>query len=265
MITPREIQKWWPEHWSEIVGNVSVVRALLNFITYGGANMLITGPSRSGKTRSISLGIMAVMCPNRTAQLEPCGQCTTCREIRNGRENVNGLFSLMADANANYFIVDCETVEHESLLKLSRDAAMEFGTTIVYLDEVAALGKRGLDSLLLKAIDETPATWVASSIAVRKADGSPKRTPGLTNPMLNRFAVNVATTLPPDSLLIPWIRERCTAWDIALDDNEQTLPILIKRCRRRVGLLVKAMAAAAMQGRLLDFKFASTYEFQALD
>ena len=265
--TPREIQRWYPERWCEIAGNSRLVQAWRDFLQHGGTNMLFTGPSRTGKTRTIALGIMAAMCPHRTAQLDPCGLCSTCQQLWNAREGLNGLFSLMAGSNSSYFAVDCETVTIEELKELKRGACLESTTTLIYLDEVAALGRRGLDAYLLKAIDETPAIWIASAIAVRKRDekGKVKRTPGLSEPMLARFAVKEGTALPREPELTAWIKDRCKAWVIAIEQETQTIPRLIKRSRHRVGMVILFLAVAASRGRRFGLDDVDGFDFQAAD
>ncbi len=265
--TPREIQRWYPGRWSEIAGNSRLVQAWHDFLRHGGTNMLFTGPSRTGKTRTIALGIMAAMCPRRSAKMDPCGVCSTCQQLMNARETLNGLFSIMAGSRCSYFAVDCETVTVEELKQLTRDASMESATTLVYLDEVAALGRRGIDTVMLKAIDETPSIWIASAIAVRKgnAKGSVKKIPGLSDPMLARFAVKEGTALPLEPELTAWIKERCKTWEIAIEKEEQTIPLLIKRSRHRVGMVILVLAVAASRGRRLTYELVDGFDFQAAD
>ncbi len=266
LLTPREIQRWYPQRWSEIAGNSRLVQAWHDFIVHGGTNMLFTGPSRTGKTRTIALGIMAAMCPHRTPELDPCGICSSCQQLTNARESLYGLFGIMAAANSSYFAVDCETVTMEELRQLIVDVFDESATALVYLDEVAALGRRGLDTVLLKAIDETPAIWIASAITVRKREkGRVKRTPGLSDPMLARFAVKEGTSLPREPELAAWIKERCKEWKIAIDQEQQTIPLLIKRSRHRVGLVILVLSVAASQGRRLTLELAEGFDFQAAD
>lgn len=265
--SPRDIQRWYPERWSEIAGNSRVVRGWYDFLKNGGTNTLLTGPSRTGKTRTTALGIMAVMCPRRTPQQDPCGICSSCQALCNARENLNGLFSLSAGSTGSYFAVDCETVTVDELKELKQNASLEQVTTYIYLDEVAALGRRGLDTHLLKAIDETPAIWIASAIAVRKPGEKSRvtRTPGLSDPMLARFAIKVGTALPREAELTAWIRDRCREWEIAIVKEEQTLPLLIRRSRHRVGMLILVLAVAASRGRCLDPDDVEKFDFQAAD
>lgn len=67
--TPQQIQRCFPGGWSEIAGNCEVVENWKNFIANGLCNALFTGPSRSGKTRAISLRICAVLESNCSLSL----------------------------------------------------------------------------------------------------------------------------------------------------------------------------------------------------
>ena len=69
--SPSWIQRWFPERWSEIAGNSKMIQVWKNFLVNGPCNALFTGPNRSGKTRTISLGIRALVCTNRTPSLDP--------------------------------------------------------------------------------------------------------------------------------------------------------------------------------------------------
>jgi len=267
--TPREIQRWYPERWDEVAGNTPVVQVWHDFLKHGGTNMLFTGPSRTGKTRTTSLGIMAAMCPHISPEKNPCGACTTCRDLMNARESLWGIFSISAGSRKSYFSVDCESVTVEELKQLTKDAGREAesATTLIYLDEVAALGRRGIDTLMLKAIDETPAIWIASAIAVRKRDdrGRVKRTLGLSDPMLARFAIKVGTTLPRETEMATWIKARCREWDIAIEQEALTVPLAIKRSRHRVGMAILVLSVAASRGRRLTYDLVAGFDFQAAD
>jgi hypothetical protein len=77
-------------------------------------------------------------------------------ELRNCRESLYGLYSVMADSLGSYFPVDCGKVTADDLNELTSLIQMESVTTYVYLDEVAELSRRGLDRLLLKSLGTKP-------------------------------------------------------------------------------------------------------------
>jgi hypothetical protein len=135
---------------------------------------------------------------------------------------------------------------------------------VVYLDEVAALGRRGLEGILLKPIDELPVIWFATAITVKKVDeqGRVKRTAGLSKPMRGRFSVKVGTALPGEEELTEWTRERCHAWQIAID-KEETVALLVKRSNRRVGHVIHVLARAASEDRVLSYDLVHRHSFDA--
>jgi hypothetical protein len=92
-----------------------------------------------------------------------------------------------------------------------------------------------------------------------------KRTPGLSDPMLARFAVKEGTSLPREPELVDWIKDRCKAWEIAIEQEKQTLPLLVKRSRHRVGLVILVLSVAGSRGRRLTLKLVEEFDFQAAD
>lgn len=245
--TPQQIRRWFPGCWSEIAGNSEVVETWKNFIANGLCNALFTGPSRSGKTRSISLGIRALLCPNRTALLSPCGKCAACKATDEGRTVHAGVFTAITGSEYAFYPVDCETVTADELDLLHSEVEVENETTIIYLDEVAALRRRRLEGRLLKVIDESEAIWIASAISLKRKKGKRKGewTEQLSKEMKGRFAIKVGTSLPHPDDLCTWIAERARAWKVQIIDPETTIPLMVKRSRCRVGYVVNMFAEAA--------------------
>lgn len=267
-LSPREIQRWYPSQWDQIVGNSALITAWLSMIANGPCNTLFTGPHRSGKTRVISLGIRALLCPNRTPTLDPCGACPSCQAMREARNAHTGLFSVMTDSGYSFVPVDCQTVTPDDLRKILQESNLEDMRTVIYLDEVAALGRRGIEETLLKPIDESPCIWIASAITVNKPTrkGQSKvRIDGLSAPMQARFAVKVGTALPTDRALSRWIEERCRDWEIAVEKPEIVIPALMKGSGHRVGYVVLALADAAARGRRLTPAQITAFNFGAPD
>ena len=245
--TPQQIRRWFPGCWTEIAGNSKVVETWKNFIANGLCNALFTGPSRSGKTRSISLGIRALLCPNRTELLSPCGKCAACKATAEGRTVHAGVFTAITGSEYSFYPVDCETVTADELDSLHAEVEAENETTIIYLDEVAALRRRRLEGRLLKVIDESEAIWIASAISLKRKKGSRKGewTERLSKEMKGRFAIKVGTSLPhPDDFRI-WIEAIARDWEIRIIDPETTIPLMVKRSRCRVGYVVNMFSAAA--------------------
>jgi hypothetical protein len=150
----------------------------------------------------------------------------------------------------SYVPIDCGTVSREKLLGLRQEVDLESRKTVVYLDELAALHERDLESTLLKAIDESQATWIGSTIATRKKVRNRRtgKRPELSIPMLGRFGCKVGSSSPSASELSEWILSRCKEWGIEILDPSRTLPIVMERTNHRVGYVLHFLADAASRG-----------------
>jgi hypothetical protein len=245
--TPQQIRRWFPGCWTEIAGNSKVIETWKNFIANGLCNALFTGLNGSGKTRAISLGIRALLCPNRTELLSPCGKCPACKATAEGRTVHAGVFTAITGSEYSFYPVDCETVTADELDSLHTEVKFENETTIIYLDEVAALRRRRLEGRLLKVIDETEAIWIASAISLKRKKGSRKGewTERLSKEMKRRFAIKVGTSLPHPDDFYTWIEGRARAWEIVILEPATTIPLMVKRSRCRVGYVVNMFSAAA--------------------
>lgn len=240
------IRRWYPQRWSEIAGNAALIQMWLNFILNGPCNALITGPSRTGKTRTTNLGVRALVCTNRTATLDPCGECVACKLLRNGNEEHWGTFKNLSGSRYSLIPIDCETVTAEELHELPRGGKLD-GDVIVYLDEVAALRRRGLEGRLLKLVDETKAIWIASAITLQRTEGTRKGkfTERLSKEMRARFPMKVGTKSPHPEDLRDWILTRCLEWNITIRQPEVTIPRMIERTQCLVGFVLHMLAVAA--------------------
>jgi hypothetical protein len=263
--TPRDIERWFPERWDEIAGNSLVKQAFRDFVRCGqGSNTLVTGQTRTAKTRTIYLFIMALFCKNRTSTLDPCHQCETCRSLNHAREEHAGLWSTLSDSNFCYVPVDCENVTPEELRRLLNQSIDESVPTVVYLDEVAALGRRNLEGIVLKPIDELPIVWIASAITVRKPSvrGKVRRTASLSTPLRARFGLKLGTALPTEAELNTWLKQRCTEWEIRVKE-EDAISLLVSRTRCRVVLVLHVLANAVAKGRILTADDIRGFNFDA--
>ncbi len=245
--SPSWIQRWYPGKWSEIAGNTDIVRHWKNFIQNGTCNGMFTGPNRTGKTRTVSLGIRALLCTNRTPTLDPCGQCQSCCLLGEARSAHFGLFSRLTETEYGFHPINCAKVKVEDFDELEIEGELYSEKTIVYLDEVAILRKRRLEDRLLKLIDESEATWIASAISVQRKKGKRKGdwTERLSTEMRGRFPIKAGTSLPHPDDLCEWIVERCADWNIMIHDPAVTLPLMAERTGQRVGYVIHMLAYAA--------------------
>lgn len=140
-------RKWRPRRFSEIVGQDHVVRALLHAIGHDRLHhaYLFTGTRGVGKTTIARILAKAMNCESPEGP-EPCGHCTSCRELDEGR------------------FVDLVEVDAASRTKVedTRDLldnvlyAPTQGRYKVYLiDEVHMLSAHSFNALL-KTLEEPP-------------------------------------------------------------------------------------------------------------
>jgi len=266
--TPRDIERWSPRRWDDIAGNHELKATLQNFIRSGPCNLLVTGPKRTGKTRTIKHGIKALACPHRTEDLNPCNKCSLCRDVDCPLDGHLGLFVAATQSNFAFTQMDCEAVSREVLTTLACKMHWQDEGLIVYLDEISALGRRGMDTLLIKPIDEWPCIWFASAVTVLQPtpSRSRERVGGLSEAVRNRFAVKVGSTVPSMPELFDWVRVRCAEWQIEIDDEKRTLPELWERSQFKIGLLKQQFArAAATPGRRLTLSEVRAFNYEALD
>lgn len=266
-LTPRDIQRWYPSRWDQIAGNSAMIATWWDMLQNGPCNTLFTGPHRTGKTRTISLGVESLLCPYRTKALDPCGVCPSCKAVKEARKAHTGLYSVMTESGYSFVPIDCQTVNPEELREVLRNADLENLRTVIYLDEVAALGRRGIETSLLKPIDESPCIWIASAITVNKSarKGQAARVDGLSTPMQARFAVKIGTALPTVRELTQWVKDRCKEWEITIEQPDLVLPTLLKGSGHRVGYVVLALADAAARGRRLTPDQISRFNFGSPD
>ncbi len=79
-------RKWRPRTFKELVGQEHVVRPLVNALEHGRLHhaFLFTGTRGVGKTTVARILAKALNC-ERGVTAEPCGECTACREVDEGR------------------------------------------------------------------------------------------------------------------------------------------------------------------------------------
>jgi DNA polymerase-3 subunit gamma/tau len=140
-------RKWRPKDFSETVGQEHVLQALINALDSGRLHhaYLFTGTRGVGKTTIARILAKALNCEKGVTS-EPCGECSACREIDEGR------------------FVDLIEVDAASKTKVddTRDLldnvqyAPAAGRYKVYLiDEVHMLSKSSFNALL-KTLEEPP-------------------------------------------------------------------------------------------------------------
>jgi hypothetical protein len=265
--SPAEIQRWFPQAWPEIAGNSQVVKTFKNFIMNGACSFLLTGPSRSGKTRVSSLLIKALCCPNRTMDLSPCNACDTCKDVANARWAHAGVFRNWNSSHCSFLTIDCQTAQREDLLNIRDAIDLESQETIVYLDEVAALRQGNRDELLLKIMDESEASWCASAVKLQKPEkeGPTGTVRGISEQLLKRFPLKLGTAVPRGPELITWIQDRCNDWSIDVVEPDVTLKTVVEKSGNVVGKVLHFLTVAATNNRRLDNDLVKELSLESLD
>lgn len=140
-------RKWRPRKFSEMVGQEHVLRALVNALDNDRLHhaYLFTGTRGVGKTSIARLFAKALNCEQGVSS-EPCGVCTACREIAEGR------FVDLIEVDA----ASRTKVEDTRELLENVQYAPSHGRYKVYLiDEVHMLTNHSFNALL-KTLEEPP-------------------------------------------------------------------------------------------------------------
>jgi DNA polymerase III delta prime subunit len=251
-----------PPRWSGVVGNKRIVRYLRNVakkIRTGYAEtgtfpsdallpILVSGPSRTGKSAAIKLFLRTLVCQALDDEFNPCeGNCKVCRE-QPEVFGMSGLYTVCATAEHQLPIhmstINCADVESRQALKDSIQQGLNIvdGLVVLFLDEAHRLAKGHFDSSLLTSVDDTKVLWI---VATAKPDD-------LEEMFTNRFHL-LSTERPTIDDMADWLSIKCEERNIAYEDN--ALFRLIEKCDRVPGMALHALAVAAVdpEGLTLDF------------
>ena len=140
-------RKWRPKKFSETVGQNHVLQALMNSLDSGRLHhaYLFTGTRGVGKTTIARILAKALNC-EKGVTAEPCGQCSSCDEINEGR-----FVDLIEVDAASKTKVD----DTRDLLDNVQYAATRGRYKVYLIDEVHMLSKSSFNALL-KTLEEPP-------------------------------------------------------------------------------------------------------------
>ncbi len=140
-------RKWRPKSFADTVGQEHVLKALMNALESGRLHhaYLFTGTRGVGKTTIARILAKALNCENGVSA-EPCGECSACREIDEGR-----FVDLIEVDAASRTKVD----DTRDLLDNVQYAAARGRYKVYLIDEVHMLSKSSFNALL-KTLEEPP-------------------------------------------------------------------------------------------------------------
>jgi DNA polymerase-3 subunit gamma/tau len=140
-------RKYRPQRFGEMSGQEHVVRTLSNAIARGqmAHAFLFTGPRGVGKTTTARLVAKALNC-EKGPTAEPCGVCTPCVEIAEGR----AVDVVEIDAASNNGVDNVRDIVEAVKYRPARDRYKVF-----VVDEVHMLSQ-GAFNALLKTLEEPP-------------------------------------------------------------------------------------------------------------
>lgn len=143
-------QKYRPKKFTQVVGQVHVVKTLTNALKKDrtGHAYLFAGPRGTGKTTLARILAQAVNCqPAKKSDPRPCGRCLNCKTVLTGRS----LDIIEIDAASNRGIDEIREL---------RDKIKLTPATLIYkvyiVDEVHMLTEPAFNALL-KTLEEPPA------------------------------------------------------------------------------------------------------------
>lgn len=261
-----DILRWIPPRWDVFLGNYQIVRRFKKLVAkvrglvqgsevvdHNKLCFLLTGESRSGKTAMVKFLVRCITCKELDERtLNPCvGNCSTCRQ-RPELFGLDGIYAEVAACGPNgreqlplhFTAVDCTIISTPDQLRerLIGIGSVFNGIRVFYFDEVHRLIHRGMDELLLKAIEEKDALWFFSTA---KPDG-------LEDMFQNRL-LKLRTELPSAKEMAQWLADRCEEWAIRWEP--EAIVRVVEKSNRVVGTALHALALASLdddEGLTLD-------------
>lgn len=141
-------RKWRPRRFAELVGQDHVVRALTHALEQDKLHhaLLFSGTRGVGKTTIARILARCLNCEKSGVSANPCGECTSCREIDEGRF----IDLIEIDAASNTGVDNVRDLQDKIVYAPTR------GRRKVYLiDEVHMFSKPAFNALL-KTLEEPP-------------------------------------------------------------------------------------------------------------
>ena len=142
-------RKYRPDSFESLIGQDNIAKTLKNSILKGqlAHAYLFCGPRGVGKTSAARIFAKTINCSNPSAQMEPCGECESCRSFAEGRSYC--IHEL--DAASNNGVEDIKSLMDKVQIP------PQVGRYSVYIiDELHMLSQSAFNAFL-KTLEEPPA------------------------------------------------------------------------------------------------------------
>ena len=223
-------RKYRPDSFETLIGQDNIARTLKNSIQRGqlAHAYLFCGPRGVGKTSSARIFAKAINCSNPSADMEPCGECESCRSFAEGRSYC--IHEL--DAASNNGVEDIKALMEQVQIP------PQVGKYSVYIiDEVHMLSQQAFNAFL-KTLEEPPS-----------------------------YAIFILCTTEKHKI-IPTILSRCQTYDfnrISVPDIMRNLRSIAEKENVKIGDDSLHVIARKADGAIRDTIFDQTIAFCGTD